>query len=317
MFEIVFPFWDIIIKIVLNTLLVSIPEEIFLVMLTLILLGEFDYWKEEECRKIINRWDYSRILIPSVTVALLSNIATYVNINTTLACLVCTLILWGLIVYTNDVLGDARPFKWMVKAFILLIIAEITLGIIEMLYVPVLLNSTGQTISDINSNILINFTVSLPARLIQFLIIAFFVNKKRTLIKGNLIRYLVKNPVISILLSLVIVFDVLFLHVMYRAIVYGKLLVGLSLMFQILVLVGTILFPLLNIAALIWALYYNENKEMLERRNIKLKLEVLLEEINAYKDNENFSNVRWKLNEISMVIDEITDDINIGKRGKK
>lgn len=313
MFEIIYPVWDIVIKIILNTIFVSVPEEIYLVMFTLILMGEFDYWKEEECRKIINKWDYSRILIPSVTVALLLNIARYTNMNTIISSVVCLFIFYGLIVYTNDVLTDARPYKWMIKAFVFLILAQITVGVIEMLYVPLVLSSTGLSIDEINGNIFINFIASLPARLVQILILAVFINKKRTLTKGNLLKYIASSPVLSSLISMIIIFDLIFLYIMHRAIVFGKLLTGFPVAFQIMIAVGTILFPALNITGLVWAVYYNKNKEMVEKRNLRLKLEVLLEEINVYKEKDNFSDIRWKLKEIGMVIEEINEDIGVGK----
>lgn len=313
MFEIIYPIWGIIIKVILNTIFVTLPEQIYLVMFTLILMGEFDYWKEEECRKIINKWDYSRILIPSVTAALLLNIARYTDINPIVSSLACMFLFYGLIVYTNDVLKDARPFKWMYKALILLVIAQITVVIIKMLYIPLVLSSTGKDICEISGNILINFITYLPARLIQFLILAIFVNKKRTLLKGNLLKHIASSPVVSSLTSSVIIFDLLFLYIMNRAIVFGKLLIGIPLVLQITTIVGTILFPVLNITGMVWAIYYNKNNEMMVKRNLRIKLEVLLEEINAYKENDNFSDIRWKLNEMGMAIEEINDDIGIEK----
>jgi len=316
MFDTILPYWDIIIKIILNTVLVSIPEEIYLVMITLILVGEFDYWKEEECKKIINRWDYSRILIPSVTVALLLNVARYTNMDVNISSTVCLIIFYGLIVITNDVLKDARPLKWMSKAFIFLIVAQISVGLIELLYIPFILYGTGKTIDEINNNIFINFLVSLPTRLIQLMILAFFVSKKRTLLKGNLIKCLVSSPVISILISAVIIFDLLFLFIMHKVILNERILLSVPHAMQILVIVGAVLFPILNISGLVWAIYYNKNREMIDKRNTSNKLENLLDDIKSYTNDENYEDIRWKLNEIGNAIEEIAENLYSEKNSK-
>jgi len=68
-------------KILLNTFFVSFPEELFLIMFTLILVGEFEYWKEDECKRLINRFDYVRVFVPTIVAALISNTLRYYGLS--------------------------------------------------------------------------------------------------------------------------------------------------------------------------------------------------------------------------------------------
>lgn len=61
-------------KIVMNTLLISIPEEVYFVLFTYILMGEFDQWEDEDCPRLFQPWNYPRVFIPAVAAAVISNI---------------------------------------------------------------------------------------------------------------------------------------------------------------------------------------------------------------------------------------------------
>jgi hypothetical protein len=313
MLEAILPNIDTIYKIILNTVLVSIPEEIYLVMLTLILIGEFDYWKEEECRKIINKWDYSRILIPSVITALLLNILQYTNNETFLTSTFCLLIFYGLIAITNDILNDARPLKWLAKAFVFLIAGQISLGLTEIIYVPFVLNATGKTVAEINNNILLNFLFSLPSRLIQYSIIAIMVNRKRKRGKGSFLTYLVSNQVLLFILTVIAVFDLFFLIVMYNAVVVNNSLAGTSHIMQFVTIICITMLPMLNISAMLWAAFYVKNQEMNGKKSTLDRLDKILKTLDDYSKEEKHGDITWKLNELGIAVEEIAVSLNEGK----
>lgn len=301
--------WGIFQKIIFNTLLVSIPEELYLVMFTLILVGEFEYWKEDECKKLINRWDYGRILIPTLTSALLSNILRYTGVNYDIASLITILTVFVIIVLTNDIFGDASAMKWTGKAFAFLMIACITVGVSEFIYVPFVVYGTGKPIQEINKDIWLNFVVSLPSRIIQYSILLYFVSRKRTLLKGKIIMHIVSNPVVLVITSAITLFDLLFYIVAYNLIVYEQVLINISHIMQIIIIIGITLFPILNISGLVWAVYYVKNKEMNDKKTASEKLENMLKDIKLYTNNENYDNIKWKLNEIGMGIEEIATNL--------
>lgn len=292
-------------KIIINTLFVSIPEELYLVMFTLIMVGEFEYWKEPECKRLINRFDYVRVFLPTIVGALLSNILINTGLNDGFLHFLIPISMYLLIVFTNDIFGDASAVRWMVKAFIFYMIGFLSIGITEFAYVPFILSCTGLTMSDIRNNLLIYFLTSLPSRLLQFTLLSYMVSRKRTLLKGRLIKNLLSNPIPATIFSLLLFSHILFLQMLCRAIIFDKLLISISLISQIFILTGVVIFPIVNISGFLWVFYLLKNKEIKDRKNASEKLCKLLKNIEIYTYNENYDNIKWKLNEIGMDIEDV------------
>lgn len=296
-------------KILINTIFVSIPEELYLVMFTLIMVGEFEYWKESECKRLINRFDYVRVFLPTVTGALLSNILINTGLNSSFFHFLTPILMYLLIVFTNDIFGDASAIKWMVKAFIFYIIGFLSIGIIEFIYVPFILSGTGWEMSDIRNNLLIYFMTSIPARLIQFTLLSYLISRKRTLLKGHLIKSILTNPVLTVILSLLVLANILFLQMFGSAIILDKLLISISGFSQMLIITGVVTFPILNISGFLWCFYLLKNNEIKDKKLASEKLNKLLKGIELYTDNSNFDNIRWKLNEIGVGIEDVAENL--------
>ena len=300
---------DILQKIILNTLLVSIPEEFFLVMFTLILVGEFEIWKEPECKKLIHKYDYERILIPTIVSALLSNVLRYSGLNYDATSVITILAVFILMIITNDIFGDASALKWIGKCFVFLILACIIVGISEFLYVPLVVYGTGKPIQEINQNIIVNFLVSLPSRMLQYIILIYLVYHKRTLLKGSILKHILLFPVPLLITSLIVFFDLVFYIIACNLIIYKRILVNLTIISQVTIIVGIILFPMLNIFCMTWLVWYIKNKEENNKRIASEKLSNLLKEMEIYTDNPKRGNVKWKLKEFGMGIEEVASSL--------
>ncbi|MHB8065467.1 MAG: hypothetical protein ACYDG2_23110, partial [Ruminiclostridium sp.] len=269
-------------KILLNTFLVSFPEEIFLIMFTLILVGEFEYWKEPECKRLINRFDYVRVFLPAIVCALISNTLRYYGLSSGIFQFLPFIIMYILIVFTNDIFGDASALKWMVKTFIYFALGFLIIGLIEFIYIPFLLYSTDMTLPEMNNNFILYFTLALPVRLLQFSIILYFVCRKRTLLKGKLLMPILSNPILSVIFSSLLLINILFLELVYRAIFFDGILVTISPTSLSLILTGVVLFPMLNISGLLWGFYHLRDKETKDKKTATDKLDILLNKIELY-----------------------------------
>lgn len=296
-------------KVIMNTLLVSIPEEFYFVMFVLILVGEFEYWKEPGCKRLINKFDYFRVFLPTGVVALLSNIFRYNGLDYGIYQYIPPIVLYILIVLTNDIFGDASAVKWMGKTFISLTFGFMTIGVSEFIYMPFVLYSTGLTMSEISNNFLLYFTLSLPARFLQYSILLYLVCRKRTLLRGRLFKYIFANSKLSILFSLFGTFNVVYIVVMYKAVVYDRALALMPISSQIITVMGIILFPLVNTLGLMWIPYYIKNLETIDKKNATQKLQNLINTIEIYTNNGDYDNIRWKLNEIGISIEEVSNSL--------
>lgn len=301
-------------KIIINTLLVSIPEELFLVMFILIMLGEFEYWKEDECKKIINNWDYSRILIPTIVAALLSNILRYTIVDFDISTPVSIIVFYILIILTNDIFGDASCAKWMGKAFIFLIFGSLIMFVIEFSYIPFVLYSSGKSINEINNDVMLNFVVSIPSRLIEFIIIAVFIIKKRTLMKAKIIGLIFENRILATFTIVIAIFSFSIALLMAKLIGYEKVLGNITPSLRFIIIIGICIFPIINISGLVWCVYYVENRAFQKQKVTRDKLNNILNNVKICTANDNYDTIKWKLNEIVMDIEDVSN--NLYKVGK-
>lgn len=304
-------------KIIINTLFISIPEEFYLVMFTLILVGEFEYWKEPECKRLINKFDYVRVFLPTIVAALLSEILGYMGLKSGFFQILPPIVLYIIIVFTNDIFGDASALKWIGKAFIAFMIGFLSIGMLEFIYMPFVLYGANLTIVEINNNFPLYFLVSLPTRFLQYSLLLYFVSRKRTLLKGRLLKPILSNRIPSVIFSTLVFINILFLWIMYKSIVTDKALISISHISQIFIVFGVVLFPILNVSGLVWSSYYMKNKEINDKKIANEKLNILLKKIDLFTNNDNYDNIKWKFNEIGMGIEEVADSLYKGNETDK
>lgn len=295
--------WDIIEKIILNTILVSIPEEFYLIMFTLILMGEFDYWKEEECKKLFDRWDYIRVFVPVVIGALTSNVLRYSGMDVNLVTVISMMVFFIAIILTGDIWGDASALKWIGKAFIFLLLGILSIMVIEFMFIPLFLYGLKESLHEINQNIMLNFVMTLPLKIVQFTILGFLFAKKRTIIKVDLGEYIFKNRFFSMIFFFVMLFNFIFMLIMYKVVIYEGVLSEFTISLQIALNACIFSFPILNISFLIWEIYYIKNQETYKQKIVAKHLKELINEMNIYTNNERYDNIKWKIHEMEKVTD--------------
>jgi hypothetical protein len=275
-------------------------------MFTLILVGEFDIWRDPECKSLFHKYDYFRILLPTTVGALLSNISRYIGLSNNITTAFTILTVFILLIITNDIFGDASALKWIGKSFIFLMSACIIVGISEMLYLSIIVYSTGNTIQKINQNVILNFIVSLPSRAIQYMVIFYLVGHKRTLLKGGyILKQILLFPIPLFITSLVTLFNLAFYVVAYNLIIYDKVLLYLSSANKVIIVICVVLFPIINISGTFCIIYYIKMKEFSSKRIANAKLIDVLKSIQLYSYNGDFDNIQNKLKEFGMDIEEV------------
>lgn len=301
--------YDASIKIFLDTLLISIPEVFFWVIFTLILVGEFEYWREPECKRLINKFDYVRVFLPTVVVALLINITEYIGLSSYLVQLISIVSLYILVVFTNDVFDDASALKWMSRAFIFMIIGFLVTQILNYSFISLVIHVSNITIEQVNKDFLLSFVISLPIRVIQYIMLLYFVIKKRTLLKGRWLKHILSCPLLLVVFFIIVAFDISFLKIIYEAITNYYILETMTNNSILILLVVVILSPIINILGFLIGCYYMKNKEIREK-NVEIeKLNNLSQNIRNYINNGNYDNILWKLNGVSIEVENIAKSI--------
>jgi hypothetical protein len=159
---------------ILNVILLSIPEEIFIVGFMLILLNKTEFLG-------FGKQNIIRFSIPVVLSAVVSNILRFMGVNVNLV-LVSSLV----VCYISFILVYKmyKTFLNSFLSFVFLIISCITFIIIE-LYIPLTLNSIGMTVKEFNENIQFMFVLTIPERLIEYFLIYALSVKRNNRIYGD------------------------------------------------------------------------------------------------------------------------------------
>lgn len=301
-------------KIFINTLLISIPEVFFWIMFTLTLVGEFEYWREPECKRIINRFDYVRVFLPTIVVAFLANVFEYIGLNKYLSQIISIAVFYILVVLTNDVFGDASALKWMAKAFIFMLLGFLIIHISQLAFINFALYFSNVTIKEIECNIVLNFMILLPIRILQYSLLLYFVIKKRTLLQGHWLKLILSSNLLTVLLIIIVTFNILFSLILYKALISYKILSNTNLDVEsgssiLFLFIGIILFSMINILGFLTGCYYLKDKEMKDRLSEAEKLYNLSENIRMYINKGNYDNIMWKLNGVSIEVENIADSI--------
>ena len=241
----------------LNLILVSIPEEIFLVIMTLIFLKRFDMLDIRMWR-INLKW----IAIPVIPVAIMINLFRYIIIIpkpiTSLIVLVLMNILMIYIILKNS---NEKQKSLVLKTILFTFMSFIVLSIAEGIYVPITLFLLNKSILYFNNNIMYNFLLALPSRIFEYSLCAYILIKKNNSVNINLINIIIKNKFLKSSFLSLIIFVNMFLLYFTKLIGFDNILSNLSFIEQLLIVIGSISFPIVTIVWFLLIVNYISVKE--------------------------------------------------------
>ena len=178
-----------VINALLNFVLVSVSEELFLTSMTLILLKRFDMLD-------IRMWRYNLkwIMIPVVLMALDINITKYIFQFPKVVCSLSSLIIF-IISFTYIIRKNSFEFKRREygKIFICLLSSFVVFSFIEGCTCPLVLYLMNKPLEFFNNNILWNFVLSAPSRILGFMLIIFLIIKHNNIINIRIFDVIAKN----------------------------------------------------------------------------------------------------------------------------
>jgi anionic cell wall polymer biosynthesis LytR-Cps2A-Psr (LCP) family protein len=103
----------------------------------------------------------------------------------------------------------------------------------------------------------------------------------------------------------------------YKAIVFDEILAAMSDTSITFILIGIVLYPILNISGLLWGFYYLKDREVKEKKIASDNLHNLLKDIESFTNSENYDTLKWKLNEIGIGIKDAADKLSTEYETKK
>jgi len=238
----------------LNLILVSIPEETFLVVMTLILLKRFDMLDIRMWRYNI-RW----LVIPVLPVAILINVFRYIIIIPKPFVSLITLILINLLmVYVIRKTSIEINKRLIRKTVFFMLICFSILIISEIIYIPITLLLMKKDISYFNNVVIYNFILSIPSRATQYSIIIYTIFNKNSKIHTNtiFINYLLKNKFLrTSSIVLIIMFDLSTIYFL-KLIVINNILSTLGLYEQMIIIIIILSLPVITLTWFVMLIKY-------------------------------------------------------------
>lgn len=227
----------------LNMILVSIPEDIFIVLITLIFLKRFDLLDIRMWKQNI-KW----IMIPVVPVALIINFFRYiVIIPKPIISLISLFVMNILIIYIIVKSSYLTEKKQIFKTIMFTLISFVIVGLIEILYYPILLQWLQKEMSFFDQNILYNLLITIPARVIQICIVAFIIIKKNNTIRINIFDTIIKNKFLANSFAVILIIVLSTIIYATKLMMIDNILIYLNIIDQLVIVIIILTVPIILI----------------------------------------------------------------------
>jgi hypothetical protein len=219
-----------IINLLLNIILVSIPEEFIMTMIMLVVLRQWQFLSKEFWK--IN---FIKIMITSVLpIAIITNITKFiVKIDSGTQLLMSTI----LFIITISILINIKTIKQFFKTcgFIIISIALFILS--ELITAFICKYGLKIDIVSINLNPYLIFSIAIPERIIQYGCILFIFIKKNSLVQINLLNMIKQNILLRNIIVLFTTIDIIMIIIMLKYVFIENILYVLTFNQQLVIII--------------------------------------------------------------------------------
>lgn len=235
-----------------NLILISILEEIFVVIATLILLRMTEKIKFDK-KMVIS------VLVP----ATISNFLRYFSsLDLGFIFLIFILVMVTMICLNYNQRSLIKVFI----AFSCVSVACVSNSILEIANYKIIMLCTNTTEVILKEDIIYAFMSSLPIRAIESAIIILYVRKKKhtdNKSRTNMWQFILKNKELSLFATIASLFNILWIIASVKIFVFDKFLINSSLKIQtsMLILIGDIIVPIIIYICLFLSVYNIQAKE--------------------------------------------------------
>jgi|GEM_PF-1991147 len=234
----------------LNMFLVSLPEELFVVAIVLIGISRDDLldirmWKDNI------KW----VALPAIGMSFIISFARLTNISKSIAQITGILVLYLLtlvVIKNNNLLQEKIKYF---KALFYTILGIFIISILECYY-PLILSLTKTNILYINSNFILNFLCSLPARVIEYSILTYLIVKKSEDVKIKLFDIILKNSFLKRSMFSLLIGIMITMIYLIKLIGIDLILINLSFFEQLIIVVMMFIIPTITITFILLIVNY-------------------------------------------------------------
>jgi hypothetical protein len=254
------------VKVTLHILLISVPEELFIILLALIITGnnqalDLFYWKRN--LKII-------MLYSVVPMAIISNVIKVIGINDNVSLLLgifLTFITLIIIEIKTKNLNESLKIKKMISCLLLMVLTFTIFIAIEFVGYYLLIIIAGKVSDMFNQPVVFQFIALLPERIIELFIIYTIVFKKNNQRKFSFFKLFKNNKKSAFIIMFASFINLVVLCLIYEYFIVIDILKQLGSQVRIVILSISISLPLMFLVLLWIIVLDNFIKYEVQRRD--------------------------------------------------
>jgi len=267
---------------VLNGLLVSIPEEFLWLLTVLIFMKRFDLLD-----KYMWKQNIKYLFLPIITTSMIISILRYIIIVPRIFMTLSAILTMYLAIIYILKIPKNNPLKEKISYFKILFYVIVSFAIliifVESLYSPILLGVIKISIKQINDIWSMNFLLSIPARLIDFIIIVIILSIQNRKTYINIVYSIFSEKKISIaiisFISILIVFWIMLIDVFGNYNIISQFELSQQIMLNILLLIVPSMLLILMIYLII---LFIEKINNMQKSHQNMFDDILDDDINDY-----------------------------------
>jgi len=201
-------------------------------------------------------------MIPVIPVAIMINIFRYIIIiPKPIISLTGLIMMNAIMIYIITKNSYSVNKKLIIKTILFTFVSFVIIGLVEILYIPIVLSLLHQPISYFNDNISYNLLLTLPARIIEICILLFIIIRKNNSIQVNLFNTIVKNKFFTNSFLAIVIFTVLVIIYIAKLIMINDILVDQTILDQLIIIMTIISAPIILITWFLTFVNYLLTKE--------------------------------------------------------
>ena len=279
---------------ILNSIIISIPEETFIIYLSLLILGKSELIK-------LKSGNLLRFLACVIPAALISNLLRdFLPLIKDYLMPVGIVVIFLLIVFIYR-LNEAKD---ILRALVSTVLSFIIMMIFQLAYVPLITFGTGISLDDLNRSLVLLFFWTLPERAMELSFLILLTVRKNMAARINIFSILSKNKMVASITLFLLTFNVAFLAIMGKLICFDNILANTSLLNIVLIIALIIIFPVMNISLLlvvIYSVYYRYSIRLLLSKE---RISTLVSVLAVYTEEKNYS-------KIDSLVTDLHNQVNI------
>ncbi len=285
--------WPNISNTMINFIVISIPEEIFVIYFSLLILGRREFIK-------LTAGNLPRFIACLIPAALVPNLLRTLLPQVTDYLMPIGIVFIFLLIVSIYKITDKKE---ILRAFVGASLGIIAIMLAQLTYIPLLMLGTGLSIDDVNNSPGLLFIWTLPERTMEFSILVLFTVRKSMATRVNILSILSKNKLVASITLSLLTFNVAFLAIMGKLIFFDNILRGASLLNTILLISLVIMFPIMNISLIfivIYSIFYRYSIRLLLSKE---KIKTLINALAIYTEEKNYSKINSLVTDLHNRVD--------------